>query len=316
MSGLISRLAVATGLREMSVVRVMASAPDRYKRFPIPKRTGGHRWIDQPSKEVKVLQRAFVDDLLTQLPVHQAATAYRPKRSIADNAAPHRGTTQILKMDFKDFFPSIRRSDWIAYCAATRCLTDDDEVRLSASLLFRTQPFGQEPRLAIGAPSSPILSNILMFEFDHAISSKVAAERVVYTRYADDLTFSAPRTGFLTGVQKTVRDTMRTLKHPKLMLNNGKTVYATTKFRRSVTGLILANDGRVTIGKRRKRLLHAAVHNAKLGKASPVQIQRLSGYLAHVNSVEPAFLDVLRRRYGSDFIQILQGSITMRKLTG
>jgi RNA-directed DNA polymerase len=74
------------------------------------------REIAQPAREVKMLQRILIDHLLLTLPVHHAARAYRKGLSIRDNAAPHAGSHPILKMDFKDFFPSIRSSDWEKHC--------------------------------------------------------------------------------------------------------------------------------------------------------------------------------------------------------
>nr|QQZ50993.1 hypothetical protein JKL49_07225 [Phenylobacterium glaciei] len=64
-------------------------------------------------------------------------------------------------------------------------------------------------RLAIGAPSSPALSNILMWDIDAAIAEMIDGEQVSYTRYADDLTFSARRTGYLNGIEKGLRAILR-----------------------------------------------------------------------------------------------------------
>lgn len=313
MTALTQQLSEATGLREALIVRIMASAPVRYKQFFISKRDGGKRLIAQPAREVKALQRAFTDVLLNNLPVHAAATAYRQGMSIKDNAMAHAGTGPILKMDFRDYFPSIRRRDWIAYCNHTGCLEGDD-IQLSALLLFRRTPGLRDLRLAIGAPSSPAVSNILMYDFDQKLTDKLANDQVIYSRYADDLTFSAKRTGHLTVVEKNVRLTLKEIDFPRLKVNATKTVRATTKFRRVVTGLTLANDGRVTVGKRRKRLLHAAVHKASLNALTAEQMQRLAGHLAFVNSVEPEFLEALGRRYGAELIARLLKFVVFKRL--
>jgi hypothetical protein len=209
-------------------------------------------------------------------------------------------------MDFKDFFPSIRKANWMTYCAEFSILENQSERELSASLLFQRPKGSSVMQLAIGAPSSPALSNVLMFQFDEMISSAVARDDVVYTRYADDLTFSADRSWNLVDVEKIVKKVLREIAYPRLYLHPGKTTHVTSKFSRSVTGLILANDGRVTIGKRRKRELHAATHAASQGRLDPRQLQKLAGMLAFVHSVEPAFIGVLERRYGFETITRLQ----------
>jgi len=310
---LLESLAVETGLREPDLRRIMLSAPFRYKDFVIPKKGGGYRSISQPAREVKLVQRAFVNIFVGELPIHPAATAYHTGSSILENAAVHAGQGPILKMDFKDFFPSIKAKDWAQYCRITGCLTDDDEINLSSRLLFRKSPHQSQLILAIGAPSSPSLSNALLYSFDVTISENVENDHVKYTRYADDLTFSAPRLGHLRNIQKLVRYTLQNTTHPTLKLNEEKTVHATTKYSRRVTGLTLANDGRVTVGRDRKRELFVSVHHALVGKLTPAQGQALAGMLSYINSVEPDFIQVLRNRYGDEILQILKQSVAQKR---
>jgi len=161
-SEIVRVLSIETGLPDSAVRKIMTSAPVRYKEYRIPKRSGGMRQIAQPAREVKLLQRAFVSTFLTSLPIHQSATAYRAGSSIRDNAAPHVGHGPILKLDFRDFFSSIRSQDWVSYCRDFGCLQSEEDVHLTASLLFQRQSGHRLLRLAIGAPSSPMLSNILI----------------------------------------------------------------------------------------------------------------------------------------------------------
>lgn len=314
MSEIIDKLVAASGLNPFVVRRILSTAPRRYKEFSVPKRSGGKRKIAQPAKELKILQRAFVDEFLSDLPIHPAATAYRPETSIKDNAERHAGFGPILKMDFKDFFPSITDRDWEHYCQKNNLFEDPLERRLSTLLLFHRPKGGSKLRLAIGAPSSPTLSNILMFEFDRCISELVASDKVQYTRYADDLTFSAPRTGHLTGVKRAVSKAINHVDFPNLKINREKTTYITTKFHRSVTGLTLANDGRITIGRDKKREIRASVHGFILGKLDEKSIERLHGYISFINSVEPEFIDVLNKKYGSGTLQNLRdASVAIRR---
>jgi RNA-directed DNA polymerase len=312
MRKIVSILAGNTGMRELEVRRIMLTAPDRYKTYLIPKRNGEPRVISQPAREVKLLQRALMRTLLEQLPVHPAATAYRTGHSLRDNAAPHAHAGPILKMDLKDFFPSIRGKDWVTYCRETGCLSEEEDINLTATLLFRRTKGSSVLRLAIGAPSSPILSNVLMYGFDRAITERLE-RRVVYTRYADDLTFSAPRTGYMVGVQKAVVATIRELSYPKLDINQRKTTYITTKYHRVVTGLTLANDGRVTMGRQKKREISAGVHRASLKQLDADQLAVLCGQLAFANAVEPSFLDQLRKKYGVDTVRSVQRAVTKKQ---
>ncbi len=253
MSIVLTYMARATGLSTYEARRLIARAPERYKVFYIDKKSGGRRQIAQPAREIKFLQRIFMRSFLESLPIHEAATAYRKGLSLADNAKPHASSGPILKMDFRDFFPSIRSRDWASYCGTHGIFESAEDVWLSERLLFFRPLGGRVLRLSIGAPTSPMVSNILMFEFDRVVSELVAKDHVVYTRYADDMTFSAPRTGHLVNVQRDVASAVRSISFPKLDINRDKTTYVTKKYHRQITGLTISNDGNVTIGRDTKQ---------------------------------------------------------------
>ena len=308
MSELVGKLVAGTGLTERDILKIVSNAPRRYKEYTIPKRTSGVREIAQPARELKALQRVLQREYLDALPVHTAATAYRKGRSIRDNALAHVENGPILKMDFKDFFPSIRVRDWQAYCDDRGLFPDFWDRHQASQILFHKPKGTGHLRLAIGAPSSPLLSNILMFEFDALITEIVQADYVTYTRYADDLTFSAKRTGYLTGVETAVKKVVRLVRWPRLVINEEKTVLATTRYHRQVTGLVLSNDQKVSLGRDRKRKIVSAVHHATLGKLDDEGLARLSGFLAFANSVEPDFIKRLERKYGQDILDHIKGA--------
>jgi RNA-directed DNA polymerase len=304
MSSLIDALQRATGLDAVSIRRIIATAPERYKVYSIPKRGGrGRRIIAQPAKEVKALQRAVMRIYLQDLPVHPSATAYVPGRSIRWNAGIHAENGPILKLDLSNFFPSIRASDWIAYCNENNVFENTADRHMSAQILFRRAKGEHVLRLSIGAPSSPLVSNLLMYNFDRAIAEKVAQDFVTYTRYADDMTFSAARTGYLTRVEKDVRRTLRSVPYPTVYVNDRKTVLATKKYRREVTGLILTNDGRVSLGREKKRNLRAQIHHFKCGELTKDECAKLAGYLAFAFDVEPTFME---RVFGKEILDSIR----------
>ena len=295
-----------TGLDSVSIQRIIATAPERYKVYSIPKRGGGRRIIAQPARELKVLQRAIVRLYLLDRPVHPAAMAYVPGRSIRMNAATHAENGPILKLDLRNFFPSIRSTDWLSYCADHDLFADTDERRASARILFRRERGAHVHRLSIGAPSSPLVSNLLMYEFDRSIAATVSEDFVTYTRYADDMTFSAKRTGFLTGVEKAVRHALASLRYPRLYLNDDKKILATKKYKREVTGLILTNDNRVSLGRDKKRLLRAQIHHFKMGNLDRRASMALAGHMAYAFDVEPSFFARMERVFGKETLAALQ----------
>lgn len=316
MGTILPLLVAETGLSERDVRRIISSGPVRYKTYLIPKRQGGTRVISQPARELKALQRIISERFLTRQPIHSAATAYRHGLSIRVNAAAHVENGPILKMDFKDFFPSITDKAWRAYCQKHSLFDGDSEdIWATTNILFRKYKGKQLLGLAIGAPSSPLLSNLLMYEFDTNVFDKASQSHVRYTRYADDLTFSAKRTGFLVHVKEIIQRIIREIPFPSLTINDSKTVLATPKYKRMVTGLVLTNEGKVSIGQRRKRLIRAAIHHETQGKLDVAAQAHLAGMLAFVNAVEPEFLDRLKQKYGAAVIAQLQATRLSRRVT-
>jgi RNA-directed DNA polymerase len=167
------------------------------------------------------------------LNVHAAAAAYREGRSIRQNALAHREGHYLLKMDFADFFPSIRAADIRSYLRThASWLVDEADFEWIVRLVCFRSEAGRELRLSIGAPSSPWLSNVIMFEFDEKVSTACASAGVVYTRYADDVTFSSPAPDALRRIEVKVRRIVAELETPKLVFNPKKTIMLSRRMQR------------------------------------------------------------------------------------
>jgi RNA-directed DNA polymerase len=303
-SDLLARLGLAVLLPQHALAQLIRTAPIRYKVYRIPKRAPGEfRTIAQPAREVKALQYWVMNNVLNQFAVHPAATAYRKQVSIVRNAKPHAQGRFLLKMDFKDFFPSLKAADFRSFLQAQGADLDEDEVSALCNILFWSPKEGPpELCLSIGAPTSPLLSNVLMMEFDRDTAALCNARRVRYTRYADDLSFSAANSEDLQLVEQGILGWCDTSTSPRLEVNQKKTVRVSKRESRRVTGLVLTNDRKVSLGRDTKRAIRAAMHHFSTGRLTADQIQRLRGMLAYVNSVEPTFLERLRGKYGSDVV--------------
>lgn len=305
MADLLRRLGIASLLSPVELMSLVYSAPYRYKVYQVPKRAPGQfRTIAQPAREVKALQYWVLRHVLSQFDVHPAATAYRKNRSILHNAKPHARGRYLLKMDFKDFFPSLRAEDFRLFLKRRHSGFDAEEVSALCSVLF-WMPKGVSPAdlsLSIGAPTSPVLSNVLMFDFDKRVSDFCKAKGVAYTRYADDLSFSSARSEDLAATEEVVINWCARSKSPTLIVNSAKTVRATRGESRRVTGLVLTNDGKVSLGRETKRRIRAWVHHYVVGRLEEGELPKLRGMLCYVNSVEPSFLGRLRAHYGAEVI--------------
>lgn len=197
-------LAQAMGL-SLEELRFLAferrvSRISHYRRFAMPKKTGGERIISAPMPRLKRAQYWVLDNVLARAPVHPAAHGFLKGRSIVSNAAPHVGRAVVINVDLKDFFPSIAMprvkgvftqlgySGQVATALALLCTEAATET---VSVDGETFHVAHGPRaLPQGAPSSPALTNILCRRLDARLQGAAAKLGYSYTRYADDLTFS------------------------------------------------------------------------------------------------------------------------------
>jgi hypothetical protein len=294
-----SQLAEALGLT-VAQLRWLAYHRDaaprlHYRRFVIPKRGGGERAIWAPMPLLKAAQHWILHQIVEKLPVHGAAHGFLPGRSTRSNAAAHTDARIVLKMDVKDFFPTVtlprvkgvfRKAGYREQVATLLALLCTEAPREVVELDGQTYYVSLGPRcLPQGAPTSPALTNTLCLRLDRRLSGLAARLGWRYTRYADDLTFSlsaghqgAPRLGALMGLVKRIVEAEGFTVHPE------KTRVHRQGGRQQVTGLVVNGGGSPRVPRALRRQLRAAVHNRRQGK--PLKEgdtdARLAGYAAYV----------------------------------
>jgi RNA-directed DNA polymerase len=297
-----AEVASQVGVSLPSCQRIASSAHKRYKVYFVPKRRGGTRQIAQPAREVKAVQRAIVAVLKPLVPVHVSATAYEKGSSILRNAAAHRGARFVTKLDFERFFPSITASAVAEHLRRHVQDISDRDVQfiLDACLWFRDGSHA----LCIGAPSSPFLSNTVMYEFDRLVYDAGLTGGITFTRYSDDITISANEPDILRDFEDFIVKILAKLSYPVLVFNNKKRAAVGRGCGMYVTGLTLSNQGNVTVGRIRKRGVRAGVSRFVRGVLDAQHIEKLRGELAFVLGVEPKYRDVLLNTYGAAIIEL------------
>ncbi|WP_374759155.1 retron St85 family RNA-directed DNA polymerase [Arhodomonas aquaeolei] len=305
---LLSRLVRELHISPGQAIKLVASAPYRYKHYTIPKRQSGVRHIHHPSRELKTVQRWIVDNIISQLPVHECVYSYRAGRNITQHASLHSRSNYLLCFDFTDFFPSLTYPWVVEYLQDEskngRVELDDEAIRTVARLVCRHDSASDTLALSIGAPSSPLLSNAMLYSLDDKVSQMASALGVQYTRYADDVYFSTTHPNILQDVENEFRRLVGLLT-PGLRLNEMKTNRKSRKARRTVTGLVLTPTHEVSIGRSRKREIRTRVFLFSQGKLTKEDSVSLSGLLSFVSDAEPGFVLRLRRKFGDQIIDSL-----------
>lgn len=237
--------------------------------------------------------------LLKSLPIHNAATAYKKDTSIKDHASVHAKHKFLLKLDFKDFFPSLNENNFNLHCKKyLTSATSEDINNLIRLLFWAPTRNSQKLVLSIGAPSSPTISNSLLYDFDCQVSDMCNDYGVYYTRYADDLALSCDTPGTLNLIESRIIQICESIDYPKtLRLNQKKTVHTSKKERRFLTGLVLSNNGTVSLGREKKRMIRSQACNfAKdINSYDEVNRNKIKGMLLFASSIDKDFVESIKK---------------------
>lgn len=243
------------------------------------RKKGKKREIDCPSKELKSIQRWLMANYLNEIPVSKHVNGFVKGRGIKRNAQYHLNKEFILCIDIQDFFPSISQGQ--VYNSLQKHF-DNKELCLKIAKLCT-----YKRKLPQGAPTSPVLSNIVFREIDEEITKFCNSMLIAYSRYADDLVFSSMTKDSLVEAYSFVNDILR---KNSFAINKKKTKYLSGKGRMSVTGINL-NEGRLTVKKSLKRNLRSSLYNFIVKKDSSVNINSALGYLSFIKDIEPEYYE-------------------------
>lgn len=168
----------------------------KYKTFEIPKNLGGTRKICAPVTTLKIIQRKLNQVLQNIYKPRNAAHSYIHDKNILSNASEHSPNVLVFNVDLKDFFPSIHLGRVIGLFKHSSF----NFTPIVANTLAQICCFnGTLPQ---GAPTSPIISNMICARMDKELSKLSHKYDCVYTRYADDITFSTLEGSFPTAIVK------------------------------------------------------------------------------------------------------------------
>lgn len=330
----------------------------RYSQFSIRKKSGSKRTINAPCSGLKAIQKCLNLIFQTIYEVHPAATGFVPGKSIVDNAKIHQCRYYVYNIDLKDFFTSIEasrifyrfqhppfnlyesngRKTLAHFCTWLCCHEIEIESQveyhqygknpedlftnfhLFVESLYKNDQSQKEKKNALpqGAPTSPILSNIICEKLDFKLSAVAKWFGLKYSRYADDITFSSMHNVF----QKDsdfIKELQRIITEQHFQINSSKTRLQKQGYRQEVTGLLVNEKPNVqhryikqlrmwlyyweTYGYERASSYFMPQYNSQKGntkKGDPNMTNIIAGkldYLKMVKGNENAMYLKLRSRY-------------------
>lgn len=159
--------------------------PARYQQFTISKRSGGVRNILAPVSPLKIVQGKLAQVLAAVYKPRPCVHGFTSGRSIRSNADVHSGRRWVLNLDLADFFGTINFGRVRGLFLARPWLCNDEVATILAQICCHNNHLPQ------GAPTSPVVSNMICARLDGELQRLARQHRAMYSRYADDITFSS-----------------------------------------------------------------------------------------------------------------------------
>lgn len=223
-----------------------------YHNFLIPKKSGGERIISAPNDQLKIIQKRIKEIFLDKLPISIYAHGFVNGRSIVTNAIIHTKKNEVYNIDIHNFFPSITEKK--VYIVFNKIMKLDNNTSK-----YLTNLCTYNGRLPQGAPTSPVLSNIVSKKLDKRLGAFAAKNGLNFTRYADDITFSGNR---INTYQRSI--IKKIIIDEGFVINKNKERLQKSYDKQIVTGLIV-NDKLKVNSKLIMELKNAIYYSMKFG---------------------------------------------------
>lgn len=272
-----------------------------YQQFYISKKSGGKRLISAPMPALKAAQNWILENILYKIDNSPAAHGFVRGKSIVTNATPHIGQDIVINIDLRNFFPAIEYkrvkglfcrlgySEQLATLLGLLCTEPEvDEITLDNRKYYVAKTNRHLPQ---GAPSSPAITNLICYKLDKRFEGLAAKYGYTYTRYADDMTFSAKAPADDKAGQL-LRFIKQVVKEEGFTIHPGKLQVMRKGDKRVVTGIVV--NEKLSLDRETLRRFRALLHNiSKTGLANKQWgkgniISSIEGYANYVAMVKPA----------------------------
>lgn len=304
-------------LKQFNYYTITKTKYTQYHVREIPKKTGGVRIIHSPVKGLKHLQACLNCVLQAIYQPHKAATGFVPGKSIVDNALQHTRKGYVLNIDLKDFFPTIERERiWgcllfppfnLGNTSVRRQIANRISILCTAPMKSTNEQGIEIEKFVLpqGAPTSPTLTNIIANRLDRRLQGVAKRYHLTYTRYADDITFSANINIFKESGE-VMTEIRRVINDQNFVINEKKLRQQQHGYRQEVTGLIV--NEKVNVHRRYVKQLRQWLYlweTYGYRKACGYFLKDYAGDKGHVKDILPDMVCVIGGKL--DFLKMVKG---------
>ena len=299
-----------------------------YKEITIKGKT-----IHIPEPRLKKVQKRLAELFSCVLFQHYSVCSYSKRAGVKRCLSAHASGSGLLKTDIVNFFGSISRSEVVSYLKYFVAISYIDMWKAESSIVdICRNSFGISSVLAapnlitsgmkyilededisaiadivthldslpIGAPTSPILSNVIPFKMDIRINNFAKHRCLTYTRYADDILVSSycnnefyrkhgPTRGknrHSGNLYKFLPILMDIISYYGFTVNRDKTSIVKDTGRKSAFGITVNKSGsksKTRVDRKKRRKIRAERHQFELHKRKAVRDENLLDYRTDIN---------------------------------
>lgn len=263
-----------------------------YRSFEIPKSSGGVRHINAPNDDLKYIQSKLakliwnhIKQIREQDSIRaNLSHAFEKGKSIFTNARIHQRKRYVINVDLKDFFDSFNFGRVLGFFEKNRYFMLNHEM---ATVFAQLTCY--KNCLPQGAPTSPIITNLVCEILDIRLLNLAKSYRLDYTRYADDLTFSTNDKNIINRFDDFYNDLNSEIERAGFKINTDKTRVLYKDSRQNVTGLVV--NKKINIDRRYYKKVRAMTNSLYRNGSftidgKPGTVNQLGGMLSFINQVE------------------------------
>ena len=278
--------------KQLTYVLYVKKVDSYYKSFDIPKKNGDVRTINAPTDDLKYIQKQLAKALQEyQIDIWNShkvkpniSHGFEKRKSIITNAKVHRNKKYVLNLDLEDFFDSFHFGRVRGFFEKNRNFALPLEV---ATIIAQLTCFkGSLPQ---GAPTSPVITNLVCRILDNRLLRISKKYKLDYTRYADDLTFSTNNKSFLDFKDEFFLAINKEIQHAGFKINANKTRLSYKDSKQTVTGLIV--NKKINVDQKYYRKTKSMAHSLYTKGKFTIDgqtgtIEQLEGRFSFINQLD------------------------------
>lgn len=279
-------------LKKLTYMLYIKKTENYYYTFEIPKKNGESRQINAPQDDLKDVQGKLADALWNYHSEYINANniqmnvshAFEKKKGIITNASVHRNKRYVLNMDLENYFDSFHFGRVRGFFEKNREF--NLPIKVATVIAQLTCYKGCLPQ---GAPSSPIITNLICNVLDMRLIKISHKYKLNYTRYADDMTFSTNDSKFIDLKESFIKDVTKEVEKLGFSINKDKTRLAYKDSRQEVTGLVV--NKKVNVNKeycKKTRAMADTLYRQGEFKINDCEgsIRQLEGRFSFINQID------------------------------